>query len=98
LATRLQVQGYPFSIPARLVMLYWLQNYRRGLLQFNYASCTEYIFHNWKQKFGKSEDHYAQDLHALIHKGYPYAQQGTQEAEKLGEMVLVTKSICCWTS
>ena len=36
-------------------------------------------------------DEYAQDLRVLFYKAYPYAQQGTQEAEKLGQMVLTNQ-------
>ena len=40
LVTRLQGQAYAFFVPVqfsrRLVMCYWLQNYRKGLPQFNY--------------------------------------------------------------
>ena len=30
---------------------------------------------------------------ALFHKAYPYAQQGTQEAERLGQLLLVNQFV-----
>ena len=51
------------------------------------------LFHDRKQKTGESVDDYAQDLRTLFHKAYPYTQQGTQEAERLGQLVLVNQFV-----
>ena len=50
-------------------------------------------FHDRKQKPGESVDDYAQELHLLFYKAYPHAQQGTLEAEKLGQFVLVNQFV-----
>ena len=46
------------------------------------------LFHHRKQKDGESVDEYAQDLRRLFCKAYGKAQQGSQEAEKMGRSVL----------
>ena len=46
------------------------------------------LFHDRKQKDGESVDEYAQDLRWLFRKAYGKAQQGSQEAEKMGRSVL----------
>ena len=46
------------------------------------------LFHDRKQKDGESVDEYAQDLRRLFRKAYGKAQQGSQEAEKMGRSVL----------
>ena len=51
------------------------------------------LFHDYKQKPGESVDHYAQELRLLFYKAYPHAQQGTLEAEKLGQLVLVNQFV-----
>ena len=51
------------------------------------------FFHDRKQKPGESVDHYAQDLCDSFYKAYSHAQQGTLEAEKLGQMVLVNQFV-----
>ena len=51
------------------------------------------LFHDYKQKSGESVDHYAQELRLLFYKAYPHAQQGTLEAEKLGQLVLVNQFV-----
>ena len=51
------------------------------------------LFHDYKQKPRESVDHYAQELHLLFYKAYPHAQQGTLEAEKLGQLVLVNQFV-----
>ena len=38
-------------------------------------------------------DQYAQDLHSLFNKAYPSVQQGTREAETLGQTVLVNQFV-----
>ena len=51
------------------------------------------LFHDCKQKSGESVDHYAQELHVLFYKMYPYVQEGTLEAEKLGQLILVNQFV-----
>ena len=51
------------------------------------------LFHDQKQKPGELVDHFAQELRVLFYKTYPYAQQGTLEAERLGQLVLVNQFV-----
>ena len=51
------------------------------------------LFHDCKQESGEPVDEYVQDMRVLVYKAYPYAQQGTQEAEKLGQMVLTNQFV-----
>ena len=47
------------------------------------------LFHGLKQQHSKETvDDHAQDLHRLFYLAYPRAQQGTQEAEDMGQSVL----------
>ena len=46
-----------------------------------------------KQKPGELVDHFAQELRVLFYKAYPYAQQGTLEAERLGQLALVNQFV-----
>ena len=46
------------------------------------------LFHDCKQN-PRESDHYGQELCLLLYKAYPHAQQGTLEAVKLGQLVLV---------
>ena len=98
LVTRLEGQAYAFfvhvQLSKRLAMPGWLQSYIRGSLQFTVQSS---LFHDCKQKPGESVDHYAQELRLLLYKAYPHAQQGTLEAEKLGQLVLVNQFVTAWT-
>ena len=45
-------------------------------------------FHESRQKHGESVDDYAQELRRLFRKAYPKAQQGSREAEEMGQSVL----------
>ena len=51
------------------------------------------LFHDRKQKSGEPVDEYAQDLRVLFYRAYPYVQQGTQETEKCGQMVLTNQFV-----
>ena len=44
------------------------------------------LFYDQKQHASESVDAYAQELRALFHKAYPSVQQGTREAEALGQI------------
>ena len=51
------------------------------------------LFHDKKQSISESVDQYAQDLHSLFYKAYPNVQQGTKEAETLGQAVMVNQFV-----
>jgi len=51
------------------------------------------LFHDKKQSNSESVDHYTQDLRVLFYKAYPNVQQGTKEAETLGQTVLVNQFV-----
>ena len=51
------------------------------------------LFHDKKQDVSESVDVYAQELHALFHKAYPSIQQGTREAEALGQTILTNQFV-----
>ena len=47
------------------------------------------LFHDKKQSVTESIDQYAQYHCSFFYKAYPNVQQGTKEAEALGQIVLV---------
>ena len=51
------------------------------------------LFHDRKQKDGESVNEYAQDLRHLFRKAYRKAQQGSQEAKKMGHSVFAYQFI-----
>ena len=61
----------------------------KKLTPFHLQAVQSSLFYDCKQKSGESVDHYAQELHVLFYKTYPYVQEGTLEAEKLGQLILV---------
>ena len=46
------------------------------------------LFHSRRQKVNEKVDDYEQDLARLYQKAYPQANQGSQEAEIMGKVVL----------
>ena len=46
------------------------------------------LFHKRKQKPNETVDAYAQELRMLFNRAYPLAQQGTHEAETMGQSIL----------
>ena len=56
---------------------------------FHLQAVQSSLFYDCKQKSGESVDYYAQELHVLFYKTYPYVQEGTLEAEKLGQLIFV---------
>ena len=60
---------------------------------FHLQAVQSSLFYDCKQKSGESVDHYAQELHVLFYKTYPYVQEGTLEAEKLGQLILVNQFV-----
>ena len=51
------------------------------------------LFHDQKQHVSESVDAYAQKLRTLFHKAYPSVQQGTREAEALGQTILTNQFV-----
>ena len=51
------------------------------------------LFHDKKQGVTESVDIYAQELCTLFHKAYPSVQQGTREAEALGQTILTNQFV-----
>ena len=49
------------------------------------------LFHDQKQHASKLIDAYAQELRILCHKAYSSVQQGTREAEALGQIILTNQ-------
>ena len=51
------------------------------------------LFPDKKQDVSESVDAYAQELRTLFHKAYPSVQQGTREAEALGQTILTNQFV-----
>ena len=75
-------------------MLCWLLSYvHERFTPVHLQAVQNNLFHDQKQKPGELVDHFAQELRVLFHKAYPYAQQGTLEAERLDQLVLVNQFV-----
>ena len=97
LVTRLRGQAYAFfrscTIQQKTSYVLLVAELQKRFTPVQLQTVQSSLFHDRKQKTGESVDDYAQDLRTLFHKAYPYAQQGTQEAEKLGQLVLVNQFV-----
>ena len=51
------------------------------------------LFHDRKQKPRETVDAYAQDLRQRFYKAYPTVQQGTREAEEMGQLVFANQFV-----
>ena len=97
LVTRLRGQAYAFfrscTIQQKTSYVLLVAELQKRFTPVQLQTVQSSLFHDRKQKTGESVDDYAQDLRTLFHKAYPYAQQGTQEAERLGQLVLVNQFV-----
>ena len=86
LTTRLKGLAYAFlctctpSQKASYPLL--VEHLRARFTPVNIPSVQNSLFHDRKQRTGKSVDGYAQDLQQLFQKAYPRVQQGSREAEE----------------
>ena len=97
LVTRLRGQAYAFfrscTIQQKTSYVLLVAELQKRFTPVQLQTVQSSLFHDRKQKTGESVDDYAQDLRTLFHKAYPYAQQGIQEAERLGQLVLVNQFV-----
>ena len=96
LVTRLEGQAYAFfhSCTTQQKTSYALlvTELHKRFTPIHLQAVQSSLFHDRKQKPGELVDHYAQELCVLFY-AYPHAQQGTLEAEKLGQLVLVNQFV-----
>ena len=97
LVTRLQGQAYAYfhscSTQNKTSYALLVAELHKRFTPVHLQVVQSSLFHDRKQKSGELVDEYAQDLRVLFYKAYPYAQQGTQEAEKLRQMVLTNQFV-----
>ena len=97
LVTRLRGQAYAFfrscSIQIKTSYALLVAELHKRFTPVHLQAVQSSLFHDRKQKSGEPVDEYAQDLRVLFYRAYPYVQQGTQEAEKFGQMVLTNQFV-----
>ena len=97
LVTRLRGQAYAFfhscSTQNKTSYALLVAELHKRFTPVHLQAVQSSLFYDRKQKSGELVDEYAQDLRVLFYKAYPYAQQGTQEAEKLKQMVLTNQFV-----
>ena len=92
LVTRLQGQAYSFyrTFPAYQRTSYEaLTSALTEIQASTFKSVLSGLFHERKQQPEESVENYAQDLNRLYLKAYPPAGRGSEDAEKMGQTVLI---------
>ena len=97
MVTRLEGQAYAFFYSCTTQQktnyaLFFVELLKR-FSPIHLQAVQSSLIHDRKQKPGESVNHYAQELRVLFYKVYSYVQQGTLEAEKLGQLVLVNQFV-----
>ena len=97
LITRLQGQAYSFfrscTIEQRTDYSLLVAELKKRFTPVTLPAIQTNLFHDRKQHVSESVDAYAQELRTLFNKAYPSVQQGTREAEALGQTILTNQFV-----
>ena len=97
LITRLQGQAYAFfrscTMEQRTDYSLLVAELKKRFIPVVLPAIQSNLFHDKKQGVSESVDIYAQELRTLFHKTYLSVQQGTREAEALGQTILTNQFV-----
>ena len=97
LITRLQGQAYSFfrscTMEQHTDYSLLVAELKKRFIPVALPAKQSNLFHDKKQGVSESVDIYAQELCTLFHKAYPSVQQGTREAEALGQTILTNQFV-----
>ena len=97
LVTRLRGQAYAFyrscTLQQRACYATLVTELTKRFTPVQIQAVQSSLFHDRKQKPRETVDAYAQDLRQRFYKAYPTVQQGTREAEEMGQLVLANQFV-----
>ena len=95
LVTRLRGQAYAFyrscTLQQRAKYATLVTELTKRFTPVQIQAVQSSLFHERKQKPRETVDAYAQDLRQRFYKAYPTVQQGTRDAEEMGQLVLANQ-------
>ena len=93
LVTRLQGQAYSFYRTCSTQQRTSYNSLKNALAKHfkpvRIQSVQSGLFHERRQKLQETVEDYAQDLNRLYQRAYPQSERGSEEAERMGQTVLV---------
>ena len=97
LVTRLRGQAYAFyrscTLQQRACYATLVTELTKRFTPVQIQAVQSSLFHDRIQKPRETVDAYAQDLRQRFYKAYPTVQQGTREAEEMGQLVLANQFV-----